>query len=108
MGSFAWLVITIGIVYLIFKAIRGSAGMDGKLSETGSMICQNCGSRGEPKTITKGSIGMEIILWICFLIPGLIYSIWRLTSKYKGCPSCGQPNMINVNTPNGRLLAERK
>jgi Sel1 repeat len=95
------LLVIVGIIYLV---IFGSSG---KISDTGSMICQNCGTRGEPKTITKGSIWIEIILWLCLIVPGLIYSIWRLTTRQKGCPSCGQVSMIPVNTPIGRTLVEK-
>jgi hypothetical protein len=49
-------------------------------------ICKNCGYIVQPITITPGSFWMELILWICFAIPGLTYSIWRLTARYKGCP----------------------
>ncbi|MDH3468639.1 MAG: hypothetical protein OES26_22550 [Gammaproteobacteria bacterium] len=28
------------------------------------LICPNCGCKGKPKKITKGSIFIEIILWI--------------------------------------------
>lgn len=62
-------------------------------------VCTSCGYTGEPKTITKGSIGIEIILWLCFLIPGLIYSVWRLSSRHYGCPTCGQTTLIPVSSP---------
>lgn len=110
MGSFSifhWLIV-IGIFFLIYKAIRGIIGNNGKISDTGSMICQNCGTRGEPKTITKGSIAIEIILWLCLIIPGLIYSVWRLTTRQPGCPACGQVSMIGINTPKGRQLIENQ
>ena len=63
------------------------------------IVCTSCGYVGEPKTITKGSMGVEIILWLCFLIPGLIYSVWRLSSRYDGCPSCGQTTLIPRASP---------
>jgi hypothetical protein len=62
-------------------------------------VCTSCGYVGEPKTMTKGSIAVEIVLWLCFLVPGLIYSIWRLSSRYDGCPSCGQITLIPVDSP---------
>lgn len=108
MGSFStfqWLIV-IGICFMIYKAVRGSIGNDGKISDTGNMVCQNCGTRGEPKTITKGSIAIEIILWLCLIVPGLIYSVWRLTTRQPGCPACGQTSMIGINTPKGRQLIE--
>ena len=66
------------------------------------MFCQNCGSQGKPKLYTKGSIFTEILLWLCFLLPGLIYSIWRVSSRFRGCPSCGAPNMISLDSPKAR------
>jgi hypothetical protein len=40
-------------------------------------------------------------------IPGLIYSIWRLTTRQKVCPSCGNAGMIPIATPGSQQLAER-
>jgi hypothetical protein len=104
MGLVITLILTAGFFYLLFKAIKSGLGKDGAISAKGTMVCPTCGTRGEPKTITRGSLGMEIILWICFIVPGLIYSMWRLTTKQKGCPSCGAPGMIGVNTPMGKTL----
>lgn len=103
---FAFMIV-IGIFYFIFKAFRSVFGGNGKASHTGSKICPHCGTQGEPKTITKGSTGVELILWICFLVPGLIYSFWRLSSKYEACPACDQAGMIKVDSPKGQLLAKQ-
>jgi len=51
-------------------------------------LCMTCGTVGKPKVMTKGSFGFEVALWLCFLIPGILYSAWRLTSKYKACKKC--------------------
>ena len=67
-------------------------------------ICQTCGFEGYQKTFTKGSFIMELFLWLVFLFPGVIYSIWRLTSRYSGCPSCENNSMIPVDSPHGRKL----
>jgi len=72
-----------------------------------TFICSNCGHIGRPKTKTKGSIFIEIILWLFIIIPGLIYSIWRLTTRYKACPKCGTPNMIPSDTPKGQELMRK-
>ena len=63
------------------------------------MYCQHCGTVGQPKTRVKGSFLIELVLWLCFIVPGLIYSIWRLTTKEKVCPKCGMPNMIPADSP---------
>ena len=70
------------------------------------LVCPNCGFQGDEKRITKGSFFIELILWLCFLIPGLIYSIWRLTTITWGCPSCGAPHMVQIDSPRGRKLLE--
>ena len=67
-------------------------------------ICSNCGYMGLSKTLTKGSFLIEVILWLFFIIPGLIYSIWRISSRQGVCPSCQYPNMIPENTPRGQKL----
>jgi ribosomal protein L40E len=69
-------------------------------------ICTQCGAVGSPKLITKGHIVMEIFLWCMFLVPGLIYSIWRHASRSYGCRSCGSADIIPVNTPRGKKLME--
>lgn len=102
----AWAII-LGAIYFSYVFIKRIFTPNGGINTSGAMICPNCGTRGEPKTITRGSIGIELVLWLCFLIPGLIYSIWRLTSKQLGCPSCGQQGMINISTPNGKLLVSK-
>lgn len=103
---FHWLIV-IGIVFVVYKSLRGLVGQGGKVSENGTMICPNCCTQGGPKTVTKGSMGIEIVLWLCLIIPELIYSIWRLTTRHPACPSCGQPGMIGIGTPNGRALVEK-
>ena len=63
------------------------------------MFCKNCGFMGIPKLTVKGSFVIELALWLCFLVPGLIYSIWRLTTKEQACPNCKNPTMIPLDSP---------
>ncbi len=77
------------------RRIRQKGGIKGIMEK----LCRNCGYQGPAKTIIKGSIFIEILLWICFFIPGLIYSLWRVTSRYKACPKCKTPNMISLDSP---------
>jgi hypothetical protein len=74
-----------------------------------SKVCTTCGYIGGSTTITKGSLIIEIFLWLCFLFPGIIYSIWRLTSKYAACPKCKGPSMIPMDSPVAKkILSETK
>jgi hypothetical protein len=71
------------------------------------MICTACGMAGAPRTVTRGSLLIEIVLWLCMLLPGLLYSIWRLTTKHKACRHCGSTVIVPQDSPRGRsLLAE--
>jgi hypothetical protein len=70
------------------------------------MICTACGTADRPKTVTKGSTLIELILWLCLLIPGLIYSIWRLTSRHDACSQCGSESIVPLDSPVGRRLAK--
>ena len=69
-------------------------------------ICANCGTTAIPVKHTKGNLLIEIILWIMFIIPGLIYSIWRLTTKEDVCPKCKAPNPIDLKSPRGVKLVQ--
>lgn len=69
------------------------------------LICTLCGYTGSPKKKTKGNFLIEVILWLFFIIPGLIYSIWRLSNKQETCPKCGNASMIPSDSPQGQKLA---
>jgi uncharacterized membrane protein len=70
------------------------------------VICQDCGTIGTPIEVIKGSFWIELILWLCFLIPGLIYSIWRRTKNSNICSKCKSTSIIPTESPRGRKLME--
>jgi hypothetical protein len=70
----------------------------------GMKVCPNCGHVGMPVRVTKGSFAVELVLWLCFFAPGLLYSLWRLASRYAACSQCQAPNMIPASSPRGRKI----
>lgn len=68
------------------------------------MICAVCGSTDKTKSNTPGSIIIEILMYCMFIIPGLIYSFWRLSARKTVCGSCGSPNLIPIDSPMGKKL----
>lgn len=71
-------------------------------------ICTTCGNEGKRRTIYKGSGGLEFLLLIIVFPVGVIYLIWRLTTKHYGCPNCGSELMVPVDSPVGKkLVAEQ-
>ncbi|MFC1524292.1 hypothetical protein ACFL6N_05835 [Thermodesulfobacteriota bacterium] len=70
-------------------------------------ICTSCGSRERPIMHTRGSVKVEIILWCCFLLPGLIYSLWKQGGKGWICRECGNNELVPIQTPRGKELVAR-
>lgn len=58
------------------------------------VVCTQCGYVGKSKGAIKGNGFIEIMLWFFFIIPGMIYSVWRSSSRYKVCPECKSPSLI--------------
>ena len=59
-----------------------------------NIYCPRCKYQGKPKRTMKGSFIIELVLWCCFIVPGVIYSLWRLTTKGMACPDCGEEKLI--------------
>lgn len=68
------------------------------------LVCSQCGYVGKSEGAIKGSIGVEIVLWLCFIIPGLIYSVWRSSSRHNVCPKCKSPSLIPMDTPKAQKI----
>lgn len=97
--DFLPLIIFVGLIALILRTLLR------RKSKDANYICTTCGTTAAPESYTKGSILIEIVLWLAFIVPGLIYSIWRLTSKQQVCPACKKPTLIPLNTPAGQKYA---
>lgn len=67
--------------------------------DRGTRHCMTCGSEAIPKTHVKGSFLVELVLWLCLIVPGMIYSVWRISSKHNVCPSCGGATLVPLNSP---------
>lgn len=77
------------------------------MASEAAFICESCGSRVNPVVLTKGSILIEIVLWLFLIVPGLVYSLWRMTTKSKGCPNCKSEKLIPLSTPKGQALLKQ-
>jgi hypothetical protein len=75
---------------------------------TEQKLCTVCGAVGTTKRNMKGSLLTELLLWCFFLLPGLIYSIWRHSTIAQVCRICGSPAVIHMASPVARqVLANR-
>lgn len=71
-------------------------------------ICTRCLVVGQVRRVTRGSLLIELILWLVFIVPGLIYSIWRLTTRYAACKACGSTELVPVSSPRGQQLLQSR
>ena len=63
------------------------------------MFCPHCGHQGTARDHTPGSMGIELVLWLCLIIPGLIYSLWRLSARRPVCARCGAAGLLPEDSP---------
>lgn len=94
-SSVLGLVIVGLIVYAVWRAFAGLFG----LSKAPRKFCPACGYLGETPMQTRGHFAIEVVLWLAFLVPGLIYSIWRLSTRRMVCPQCGAHVLIPPDSP---------
>ena len=73
----------------------------------GHRVCATCHAVAKPKLHTKGSLLIELILWLLLIVPGLLYSLWRHNSRQKVCPECGSTELLPPQSPRAKkILAE--
>jgi hypothetical protein len=71
-------------------------------------FCSACGVAGNSKIKAKGSFLMELVLWLLFCFPGIIYSVWRLTTKAEVCGHCGSAvGLLPPGSPMALMMAEK-
>lgn len=70
-------------------------------------FCPNCGSVGYPEERVSGSGFVEVLLWLLFLVPGIIYSIWRSSTKRLVCSTCDHSGTIPLDSPVAQVALAR-
>jgi len=58
--------------------------------------CPQCGFEGRARRRNRGSLLIEVILWLCMILPGLLYSIWSRSRKALVCPNCAYPYVVRL------------
>lgn len=88
---------------------KGVTGALTRLTQVnGRYLCPDCLSNPEGKlqyyctachsystfAKPKGNKWIELVLYLFYIIPGIIYSIWRRSGNTKVCPKCGSNSII--------------
>jgi len=75
------------------------------ITKSAKWHCNSCGNNtNNPRY--KGSGGIEVILYICFFIPGIIYSIWRRTGIATACPKCRRETLLETSIIQERVITD--
>lgn len=61
--------------------------------------CLYCGFVGEPGQKTPGTVSTEVGLWLFFVVPGLLYSVWRRLARQQRCAKCGNTHIVAAESP---------
>ncbi|MDP1886131.1 hypothetical protein [Polaromonas sp.] len=73
-----------------------------------TLICKQCGTLNEKGSSSlPGSGWIEVVLWLAYVVPGIIYSIWRRTKRNATCAACASRELIQVGTPVGAQLIKQ-
>lgn len=62
-------------------------------SMTARYYCTQCHTHTNTAKM-KGNGWIELVLYFFYILPGVIYSIWRRSGKPNGCPTCGHAALI--------------
>lgn len=69
-------------------------------------FCTTCGFEGKVNKVIPGSGWIELVLWLLLLLPGVIYSTWRIIRRTQHCPDCGSTELVF--TTSRTAIAARK
>jgi hypothetical protein len=50
---------------------------------------------------------IELVLWLCFAVPGLVYSLWRINSRHQACSACGSRALVPTTSPVAKAQKKR-
>jgi len=72
--------------------------------EKQAYICANCYEMVIPYRKTPGWFLLELVLWMMFIVPGLFYTIWRISNKFDACPVCESKDVAHPDSPRGQMI----
>src|ERR1700686_3647458 len=81
------------VVLLVVESRKYKPKPPVEIRDSVQKYCTVCGSIGFPVFREEGSAGVELLLWLTFIVPGIIYSIWRGSTRRWACPMCGNSSM---------------
>lgn len=100
LGALGPIIVLAIIGFLIYRILTS----DDSPSE--EMVCRQCESVGTPEKEMPGNLAFGCALFFFFVVPGILYSIWRLTNKTNVCQFCGSEDLVPKHSPAGERIIE--
>lgn len=72
------------------------------------MVCLRCEQVRKARRKTPGTLALEVLLWLFFLVPGLFYTLWRAANRFDVCAACGSEDLVPANSAAARRVTARK
>jgi len=72
------------------------------------VICGNCHTHEDPKIVYRGSIFIEVALYLFLCFPGVAYTLWRRATRRYLCRMCDSSDLVLITSERGvKLLGGR-
>jgi len=71
-------------------------------------LCKSCGEVGKAGRYMPGSLIVELVCWLMFILPGIVYSIYRHSASKPCCKVCKSLEIIPLNSPMAKQLLDKK
>jgi hypothetical protein len=94
-------------IFVLLKLVLVAKYSDEESSGINQRICTQCLTTGQRIKVYPGSGWITLFLFALGVLPGLIYSTWRMSAVKKVCPCCGNTTMIPISSPNGQQLSKK-
>lgn len=94
----------IAIVVLKTKEVRNQkvkARTQALQAPSPTLHCMVCGTdMALPEGPQRGNLAIEVVLYLFWIFPGVIYSIWRRAGSGKReCLACGAASLVPIDSP---------
>jgi len=81
---------TVLLIAVFYFAYKYNQKHKADMARAAEIICPNvnCGYKGLPKKIHRGSTALGLLLCLFFIVPGILYFMFKSGYRYF-CPKCG-------------------
>jgi hypothetical protein len=67
-------------------------------------VCKNCEEIGQVGVKLPGSGWVEFVLYLLWIAPGILYSVWRRKGTKQVCAACGSDQLVAAKTRAGKQI----